>query len=67
MARNGNKRLGSVICDLARQALRAADPGPVGAKSDAGGQRSGLPLLPTKVPGVVIDLELVNQLRDDDH
>ena len=67
MARNDKKRLGSVICDLARQALRAADPGPVGAKSDAGGQRSGLPLLPTKVPGVVIDLELVNQLRDDDH
>ena len=67
IARNGKKSLGSVISDLARQALRAADPGPVGAKSDAGEQRSGLPLLPTKVPGVVIDLELVNQLRDDDH
>ena len=67
IARNGKKSLGSVISDLARQALCAADPGPVGAKSDAGGQRSGLPLLPTKVPGVVIDLELVNQLRDDDH
>ena len=67
IARNGKKSLGSVISDLARQALRAADPGPVGAKSDAGGHRSGLPLLPTKVPGVVIDLELVNQLRDDDH
>ena len=67
IARNGKKSLGSVISDLARQALRAADPGPVGAKSDASGQRSGLPLLPTKVPGVVIDLELVNQLRDDDH
>ena len=67
MARSDEKRLGSVKSELARQALRAADPGPVGAKSDAGGQRSGLPLLPTKVPGVVIDLELVNQLRDDDH
>ena len=66
MARNGNKRLGSVICDLARQALRAADPGSVIARSDAGGQRSGLPLLPMKAPGVVIDLELVHQLRDDD-
>ena len=66
MARSDKKSLGSVISDLARKALRAADPGPVGAKSDAGGQRSGLPLLPTKAPGVVIDLELVNQLRDDD-
>lgn len=66
MARSDEKRLGSVKSELARQALRAADPGPVGAKSDASGQRSGLPLLQTKVPGVVIDLELVHQLLDDD-
>ena len=31
------------------------------------GYRSGLPLLPTQVPGVVVDLELVNQLRDDEY
>ena len=31
------------------------------------GQRSGLPVLPTQVPGVVVDLELVNQLRDDEY
>ena len=30
------------------------------------GQRSGLPLLPTQAPGACIDLELVNQLRDDE-
>ena len=66
MARSDEKRLGSVKSDLARQALRAADPGPVGARSDAGEQRSGLPLLPTKLSGVVIDLELVHQLWDDD-
>ena len=29
-------------------------------------QRSRLPLLPKKVPRVVVDLELVNQLRDDE-
>ena len=66
MARIDKKRLGSVISVLAHQALRAVDPGPVGARSDAGEQRSGLPLLPTKLSGVVIDLELVHQLWDDD-
>ena len=29
-------------------------------------QRSRLPLLPKKVPRVVVDLELVNQLRDEE-
>ena len=66
MARNDKKHLGSVICDLARQALRAAELGPVDARSDDGGQHSGLPLLPTKSPDVRIDMKLVHQLRDDD-
>lgn len=28
--------------------------------------RNGFPLLPTKSPGVVVTLELVNELRDDE-
>ena len=66
MARSDEKRLGSVKSELARQALRAAELGPVDARPDDGGQRSGLPLLPTKSPDVRIDLKLVHQLRDDD-
>ena len=67
IARTGKRSLGSVISDLTRQALLAADSRQVDTRPIDGGQRSGLPLLPTKAPGVVIDLELVNQLRDDEH
>lgn len=67
IARAGKKSLGSVISDLTRKALRATDSRQVDARSVDGGQRSGLPLLPTKAPGVIIDLELVNQLRDEEH
>ena len=45
---------------------RDDDLGSGDARSVDDGQRSGLPLLPTQVPGVVVDLELVNQLRDDE-
>ena len=33
---------------------------------DEGALRSGLPQLPVKAPGRVVDLELVNQLRDEE-
>jgi len=55
--------LGDVISDLARQALsRPAD----GESQNFVEQRSGLPQLPMKASGGVVDLELVNQLRDED-
>jgi len=33
---------------------------------DEGALRSGLPQLPVKASGGVVDLELVNQLRDEE-
>ena len=55
--------LGDVISDLARQALsRPAD----GESQNFVEQRSGLPQLPMKASGGVVDLELVNQLRDEE-
>ena len=33
---------------------------------DEGAPRSGLPQLPVKASGGVVDLELVNQLRDEE-
>ncbi len=40
---------------------------PTYGRSVDDGYCSGLPVLPTQVPGVVVDLELVNQLRDNEH
>ena len=55
--------LGDVISDLARQALsRPAD----GESQNFVEQRSGLPQLPMKASGGVVDLELVNQLREEE-
>ena len=48
---------------LARQTL--SRPADKGFQKD-GAQRSGLPQLPVKASGGVVDLERVNQLRDGD-
>ena len=61
LARQQGSTLGAVISDLARESLRS----PVGGASDAERERSGLPLLPIRTSGAVVDLELVNQLRDE--
>ena len=47
---------------LARQALAAPTHQPAGP---AQRQRNGLPLLPLQPGGAPVDLELVNQLRDE--
>ena len=59
LARRRRLRVGAVISDLARQGLRR----PVGLE-ETPSQRSGLPLLPLKPSGGVVDLNLVNHLRD---
>ena len=53
--------LGAVISGLARESLRT----PASGSSDVQRVRSGLPLLPILSSGAVVDLELVNQLRDE--
>jgi len=58
LARQRGVSLGSVISGLARDALRASAP-------EHQKTRSGLPLLPIQAPGAVVDLQLVNQLRDE--
>lgn len=60
LARQRGITLGEVISDLARESLRSTAP-----KNCAQSQRSGLPLLPIKNAGVVVDLQMVNQLRDE--
>ena len=63
LARQRRRSIGDVISDLARQALsRSTDGGAQGVLE----QRSGLPQLPVKASGGVVDLELVNQLRDEE-
>jgi len=59
LARRRRLRVGAMISELARQALRR----PAGLEQTSS-QRSGLPLLPLKPSGGVVDLNLVNQLRD---
>ena len=53
--------LGSAISGLARESLRS----PARGSSDVEQERLGLPLLPILSSGVVVDHELVNQLRDE--
>ena len=63
LARQRRRSVGDVISDLARQALsRSKD----GGLQNVLERRSGLPQLPVKASGGVVDLELVNQLRDED-
>ena len=63
LARQRQSTIGDVISDLARQTL--SRPAGKGSQND-GTQRSGLPQLPVKAFGGVVDLELVNQLRDEE-
>ena len=63
LARQRRRSVGDVISDLARQALSGAADG--GAQNVLE-QRSGLPQLPVKASGGVVDLERVNQLRDEE-
>ena len=63
LARQRGSSIGDVISALARQALanELADK-----SQSALSSRSGLPQLPLKASGGVVDLKLVNQLRDQD-
>jgi len=63
LARQRQSTIGDVISDLARQTLTR--PPDKGFQKD-GAQRSGLPQLPVKASGGVVDLERVNQLRDEE-
>ena len=62
LARQRQSTIGDVISDLARQTL--SRPAGNGSQID-GAQRSGLPQLPVKASGGVVDLGLVNQLREE--
>jgi hypothetical protein len=62
LARQRKQPIGSVISALAREALSSAQK----ANSHRiAAERNGLPLLPVQPQGAVVDLELVNSLRDD--
>ena len=63
LARQRRRSVGDVISDLARQAL--SRPIADGSQNKVE-QRSGLPQLPVRASGAVVDLELVNQLRDEE-
>ena len=59
LAEREKRSLGEVISMLARQGLDKANG------KAARTVRNGIPLLPTRQPGVPVTLELVNQLRDE--
>ena len=62
LARQRKQPIGTVISALAREALSSAQK----ANSHRiAAERNGLPLLPVQPQGAVVDLELVNSLRDD--
>ncbi len=62
LARQRKQPIGTVISDLAREALSSAQK----TKSQRiAAERNGLPLLPVQPQGAAVDLELVNSLRDD--
>ena len=63
LARQRRRSVGDVISDLARQAL--SRPIADGSQNKVA-QRSGLPQLPVRTSGAVVDLELVNQLCDEE-
>ena len=56
LALEQNRTVGEVISELARQSL------PAGAEIT---YRNGIPQLPRR-PGVVVTMELVNELRDEE-
>ena len=62
LARQRKQPIGSVISELARQGLAQANrqnPEPAHIK------RNGLMLIPHRLDGSPVDLELVNNLRED--
>ncbi len=63
LARQRQSTLGGVISDLARQTLSRPSTGGLQADLE---QRSGFPQLPVTASGGVVDLERVNQLRDEE-
>ena len=63
LARQRRRSVGDVISDLARHALSGAADG---GSQNVLEKRSGLPQLPLKASGGVVDLERVNQLRDEE-
>ena len=52
------KSMFDVVSKLARQTLRQRLPAPRAS-------RNGLPLLPVRLDGQLVDLQLVNNLRDE--
>ncbi len=64
LARQQRTRLGAVISARARQGLVAPAAGS-SSKAHGVDHRNGLPLLPWMDKGAPVDLDLVNQLRDD--
>jgi hypothetical protein len=58
LAEREKKTVGEVVSALARQGLSKATQG-------SRPLRNGVPLLPTRLGGTPVTLELVNQLRDE--
>jgi hypothetical protein len=56
MARQQDRSVGEVISDLARRSLR---------RPQAAGERNGIPLLGSRPDSPMVDLEMVNALRDE--
>ena len=61
LARQRRVSVGAVISDLARQVLLR-----LSGLEETPEQRSGLPLLPRSPSGGLVDLRLVNLLRDEE-
>ena len=61
LARQQCSTLGAVISGFPSESLRS----PAEGTCDAEQEPSGLPLPPIRTSGAVVDLELVNQLRDE--
>ncbi len=61
--RRRGQPLGTVISELARQALVAPYPETAAGREPA--SRNSLPLLPLQPGGAPVDLNLVNHLRDE--
>lgn len=56
LARRRGTSIGSVLSDLAREAL---------SQREGRAERNGVPLFPVRPDGVVVTLALVNELRDE--
>ncbi|MDX8438653.1 CopG family transcriptional regulator [Mesorhizobium australafricanum] len=56
IAQQQDRSVGEVISDLVRRSLR---------RPQVGGERNGIPLLSLQPNGPMVDLEMVNALRDE--